>query len=103
MQPVISLWIAREYREVARTRLTQLGFQRECMEVPISTSLHVLDAILPPDPVPGRKRAPFLGLAQEAGACLVTWNVERFPKATRVGAAVSPDEYLKQLQRLAGW
>lgn len=69
------------------------------MEVMIEESLLIPDPPEWPHPVPDPKDAPFLALAQTAGAWLVTGNLKHFPKAARRDVTVlSPAEYLSHLE-----
>ena len=99
IQVVTSPWIVSEYREVVRrAKFGRYGFPPGWLEFLIEESLRL------PEPAPWAKRGsdpkdmPFLALAHEAGAWLVTGNLKHFPIAVRGGVTViSPAEYLERL------
>lgn len=99
VQIVTSPWIVGEYREVVRrAKFRRYGFPPHWLEFLIEESLSLPDsgawAIRGPDP----KDMPFLALAHDSGAWLVTGNLKHFPEAVRSGAKVlSPSDYLTHL------
>ncbi len=104
LQAVTSPWIVAEYREVARrAKFHRYGFPPLWLEFFIEESLRLPDPAFWPEPRPGSpdpKDAPFLALAHEAGAWLVTGNLKHFPEEGRRGAtALSPAEYLAHLEQ----
>ncbi len=99
IQLVTSPWVVGEYREVVRrTKFDRYGFPPDWLEFMIEESMRL------PDPETWAKRGPdpndmpFLALAHEAGAWLVTGNLRHFPETIRNGVTVlSPIEYLAHL------
>jgi putative PIN family toxin of toxin-antitoxin system len=99
IQIVTSPWIVGEYREVVRrAKFRRYGFPPHWLEFLIEESLSLPDpgawTIRGPDP----KDMPFLALAHDSGAWLVTGNLKHFPEAVRSGVRVlSPSDYLQGL------
>jgi putative PIN family toxin of toxin-antitoxin system len=100
VQVVTSGWIVGEYREVVRReKFSRYGFPPLWLEFLIEESLRLPEPDAWPHPAPDPKDAPFLALAQKAGAWLVTGNLKHFPEAARHGVIViSPGEYLRRLE-----
>lgn len=100
VQVVTSPWIVGEYREVARReKFSHYGFPPPWLEFLIEESLRLPEPGAWPHPAPDPRDAPFLALAQKAGAWLVTGNLKHFPEAARHGVIViSPAEYLRRLE-----
>jgi putative PIN family toxin of toxin-antitoxin system len=100
VQAVTSPWIVDEYREVARrAKFRRYGFPPLWLEFLIEESLRLPDPEAWPNPGPDPKDMPFLSLAHEAGAWLVTGNLKHFPEDLRDGVRVlSPAEYLAHLK-----
>jgi uncharacterized protein len=98
-QAVTSPWIVEEYREVFwRAKFRRYGFPPLWLEFLIEESLQLPDPTAWPKPGPDPKDLPFLALAHEAGAWLVTGNLKHFPEAVRNGVRVlSPADYLAHL------
>ena len=98
-QAVTSPWIVDEYREVfRRAKFRRYGFPPLWLEFLIEESLQLRDPMAWPKPAPDPKDLPFLALAHEAGAWLVTGNLKHFPEAVRDGVRVlSPAGYLAHL------
>ena len=99
VQAVTSPWIVDEYREVAqRAKFRRYGFPPRWLEFLIEESLRLPDPMAWSIPGPDPKDMPFLALAHEAGAWLVTGNLKHFPETVRNGVTVlSPSEYLTHL------
>ena len=100
IQAVTSPWVFGEYREVIRReKFRRYGFPPQWMEYLIEESLHLPDPTPWPHLGPDPKDAPFLALAQTAGAWLVTGNLKHFPDSIRAGVTVvSPADYLNRLK-----
>jgi predicted nucleic acid-binding protein len=100
VQAVTSPWIVDEYREVARrAKFRRYGFPPLWLEFLIEESLRLPDPVALPNPGPDPNDMPFLSLAHEAGAWLVTGNLKHFPEDLRDGVRVlSPAEYLAHLK-----
>lgn len=100
VQLVTSAWVVSEYREVVRRpKFERYGFPPQWLEFLIEESLRL------PDPRPWAERGPdpkdlpFLALARDAGAWLVTGNVKHFPRTFRNGVTVvSPADYVTHLR-----
>jgi putative PIN family toxin of toxin-antitoxin system len=91
--------IVAEYREVVRRpKFRPYGFPPLWLEFLIEESLRLDEPAPWPHTCPDPKDAPFLALAQVAGAWLVTGNLKHFPKSIRSGVSVlSPADYLAHL------
>jgi putative PIN family toxin of toxin-antitoxin system len=91
--------IVAEYREVTRRdKFRRYGFPPLWLEFLIDESLRLPDPPLWPHSLPDPKDAPFLSIAHQSGAWLVTGNQKHFPKSVCRGVAVVPPvEYLKKL------
>lgn len=104
VQTVTCPWIIREYREVARRpKFDRYGFPPWWLAFLIEESLCLPDP--PPWPQQGPDPAdlPFLALAHQAGAWLITGNIKHFPEACRAGVVVvSPVDYLASLAPSGG-
>jgi putative PIN family toxin of toxin-antitoxin system len=100
IQAVTSPWIVEEYREVAqRAKFRRYGFPPLWLEFLIEESLRLPEPVAWPNPGPDPKDLPFLALAHEAGAWLITENLKHFPEAHRNDVRVlSPGEYLAHLR-----
>jgi uncharacterized protein len=92
--------IAREYREVmCRAKFLRYRFPPLWLDFVIEESLHLADPAPWPHALPDPGDAPFLALARQSGAWLVTGNLRHFPKDARHGVTVvSPADYLKHLE-----
>jgi uncharacterized protein len=99
VQAVTSPWIVDEYREVARcAKFRRYGFPPLWLEFLIEESLRLPDPMAWSIPGPDPKDMPFLALAHEAGAWLVTGNLKHFPEDLRSDVRVfSPADYLAHL------
>jgi predicted nucleic acid-binding protein len=87
IQVVTSPWIVEEYREVVRRA-----------EFLIDESLRLPDPAAWPLRGPDPKDMPFLALANDSGAWLVTGNLKHFPEILRGDVKVlSPSDYLAHL------
>lgn len=100
-QAVTSSWIVEAYREVfRRAKFRRYGFPPLWLEFLIEESLQLPDPMAwsKPGPDPDPKDLPFLALAHEAAAWLVTGNLKHSPEAVRNGVrALSPADYLAHL------
>ena len=92
--------IVDEYREVVRrAKFLRYEFPPLWLEFLIAESMQLPDPANWAHPLADPKDAPFLALAHEAGAWLVTGNLRHFPKEARSGVTVlSPADYLRRLQ-----
>ncbi len=99
IQVVTSPGIVEEYREVARRgKFRRYGFPPPWLEFLIDESLRLPDPTAWPLRGPDPSDMPFLALANESGAWLVTGNLKHFPKALRGDVKVlSPGDYLTRL------
>jgi putative PIN family toxin of toxin-antitoxin system len=99
IQVVTSPWIVEEYREVARrAKFRRYGFPPHWLEFLIDESLRLPDPAAWPLRGPDPKDMPFLSLANESGAWLVTGNLKHFPETLRGDVKVlSPSDYLTHL------
>jgi putative PIN family toxin of toxin-antitoxin system len=102
VQVVTSPFILHEYREVARrAKFRRYGFPPLWLEWIIEESLYLPDADIESHPgsnLPDSKDKPFLALAHDAGAWLVTGNLKHFPRLERKNVTVlSPADYLMHL------
>jgi putative PIN family toxin of toxin-antitoxin system len=99
IQVVTSPWIVEEYREVARrAKFRRYGFPPHWLEFLIDESLRLPDPAAWPLRGPDPKDMPFLSLANESGAWLVTGNLKHFPATLRGDVKVlSPSDYLTHL------
>jgi putative PIN family toxin of toxin-antitoxin system len=100
VQAVTSPWVVEEYREVARrAKFRRYGFPPLWLEFLIEESLHLSDPVAWPNPGPDPTDMPFLALADEAGAWLITGNLKHFPEYLRNDVRVlSPTDYLAHLE-----
>lgn len=99
VQAVTSPAIIGEYRAVVqRAKFRRYGFPPRWLEFMIEESMRLQDPGDWPHPGPDPKDMPFLALAREAGAWLVTGNLKDFPEPIRGGVTViSPADYLAHL------
>ena len=99
IQVVTSPGIVEEYREVVRrAKFRRYGFPPNWLEFLIDESLRLPDPRAWPLRGPDPRDTPFLSLAKESGAWLVTGNLKHFPEALRNGVKVlSPADYLTGL------
>ena len=99
IQVVTSPWIVGEYREVIRrAKFRRYGFPPHWLEFLIEESLQLPDPAAWTRRGPDPKDMPFLALAHESGAWLVTGNLKHFPETARSGVRVlSPADYLTHL------
>jgi uncharacterized protein len=103
VQVVTSPLIIEEYRAIVkRPKFHRFGFPPLWLEFLIEESMRL------PDPAewlhrgPDPKDLPFLALAHDAGAWLVTGNLRHFPQELREGVTVvSPTGYLAHLVKAA--
>jgi len=93
--------ITSEYHEVLwRPKFTRHGFPPAWLDHLIDQSLQLPDPAPWPHPSPDPGDAPFLALAQAAGAWLITGNLKHFPQPDRHGVTVlSPADYLAHLEQ----
>ena len=101
VQLVCSPAVLSEYREVVRReKFQKYGFPPPWLEVAIDHSLWLPEPQPWPLSCPDGKDAPFLALAEIAGAWLVTGNLKHFPESACGGVRViSPRAYLEYLTR----
>jgi uncharacterized protein len=99
IQVVTSPWIVGEYREVVRrAKFRRYGFPPHWLEFLIEESLQLPEPAAWTRRGPDPKDMPFLALAHESGAWLVTGNLKHFPEAVRNEVRVlSPTDYLTHL------
>jgi putative PIN family toxin of toxin-antitoxin system len=99
IQVVTSPWIVEEYREVVRrAKFRRYGFPPHWLEFLIDESLRLPDPAVWPLRGPDPKDMPFLALANDSGAWLVTGNLKHFPEILRGDVKVlSPSDYLAHL------
>jgi putative PIN family toxin of toxin-antitoxin system len=99
LQLVTCPGILAEYREVTRReKFHRYGFPPSWLEFLMEESLRLATPPLWPRTMPDPKDAPFVSLAYQCGAWLVTGNLKHFPEAMCRGVRViSPAEYLKTL------
>jgi putative PIN family toxin of toxin-antitoxin system len=99
IQVVTSPWIVEEYREVVRrAKFRRYGFPPHWLEFLIDESLRLPDPAAWPLRGPDPKDMPFLALANDSGAWLVTGNLKHFPEILRGDVKVlSPSDYLAHL------
>lgn len=99
IQVVTSPWIVEEYREVVRrAKFRRYGFPPPWLEFLIDESLRLPDPAAWPLRGPDPKDVPFLALANDSGAWLVTGNLKHFPETLRGEIKVlSPSDYLAHL------
>ena len=99
LQVVTSPSIVREYCEVVRRpKFQRYGFPPLWLEFLIDESLQLGDPKAWMGDGPDSKDLPFLGLAKQTGAWLVTGNLRHFPPTSRSGVNVlSPAKYLAHL------
>jgi putative PIN family toxin of toxin-antitoxin system len=103
VQTVTSPWIVDEYRDVVRrAKFRRYGFPPIWLDFLIEESLQLSDPAAWPLDSPDPKDMPFLALARESGAWLVTGNLRHFPRAIRNEVVVlSPANYLEYLEKRA--
>jgi len=103
VQVVTCPTIVDEYREVVRrAKFLRYRFPPLWLEFLITESLELTDPADWAHPLPDAKDAPFLALAHESGAWLVTGNLRHFPREARSGVTVlSPADYLERLRERA--
>jgi predicted nucleic acid-binding protein len=91
--------VVAEYREVVRrAKFHRYGFPPLWLEFLIKGSTQLANPGSWPHACPDPKDAPYLALADLAGAWLVTGNLKHFPEATRGKVTVvSPADYLAHL------
>jgi putative PIN family toxin of toxin-antitoxin system len=99
IQVVTSPWIVEEYREVVRrAKFRRYGFPPHWLEFLIDESLRLPDPAAWPLRGPDPKDMPFLALANDSGAWLVTGNLKHFPETLGGDVKVlSPSDYLAHL------
>lgn len=99
VQLVTSPRIIQEYRAVIeRPKFHRFGFPPLWLEFLIEESMRLPDSAKWPHRGPDPKDLPFLALANDAGAWLVTGNPRHFPAEIREGVTVlSPTDYLAHL------
>jgi putative PIN family toxin of toxin-antitoxin system len=99
VQIVTSPWIVEEYREVARRpKFRRYGFPPLWLEFLIDESLRLPDPAAWPLRGPDPRDMPFLSLAHESGAWLVSGNLKHFPGTLRGRVKMlSPGRYLAHL------
>jgi putative PIN family toxin of toxin-antitoxin system len=103
VQVVTSSLIIEEYRAIVeRAKFHRSGFPPLWLEFLIEESMRLPDPVKWPHGGPDPKDLPFLALAHDAGACLVTGNLRHFPEELREGVMVlSPSDYLAHLVKAA--
>ena len=103
VQVVTSPLIIEEYRAIVeRPKFHRFGFPPLWLEFLIEESMRLPDPVKWPHPGPDPKDMPFLALAHDAGAWLVTGNLRHFPDELREGVTVlSPTDYLAHLTKTA--
>jgi putative PIN family toxin of toxin-antitoxin system len=103
VQVVTSSLIIEEYRAIVeRPKFHRFGFPPLWLEFLIEESMRLPDPVKWPHRGPDPKDLPFLVLAHDAGACLVTGNLRHFPEELREGVMVlSPSDYLAHLVKAA--
>jgi uncharacterized protein len=103
VQTVTSPWIVDEYRDVVRrAKFRRYGFPPIWLDFLIEESLQLPYPAAWPLDSPDPKDMPFLALARESGAWLVTGNLRHFPRAIRNEVVVlSPAGYLEYLEQRA--
>jgi predicted nucleic acid-binding protein len=92
--------ILREYVEgMHRPKYSKAGFPPGWFDRLLGMTVRLpLDPAAWPLPLPDPKDALFLGLANMAGADLVTGNLRHFPEKSRLGVEVhSPRDFLARL------
>jgi predicted nucleic acid-binding protein len=101
VQVVTSPLIIAEYRAVvARPKFHRFGFPSLWLEFLIEESMRLPDPATRPYRGPDPNDLPFLALAHNAGAWLVTGNLKHFPDDRRDRVKVrSPNEYLTHLMK----
>jgi putative PIN family toxin of toxin-antitoxin system len=99
VQVAVGPTVVAEYREVfRRLKFRRYGFPPLWLEFLIEETLWLPDPESWTRPGPDPKDAPFLALANAAGAWLVTGNLKHFPETARNGVIVlSPADYLAHL------
>ena len=104
VQVVTSPLIIEEYRStVKRPKFHRFGFPPLWVEFLIEESMLLPDPAKWPHRGPDPKDLPFLALAHDAGAWLVTANLRHFPEELRDGVTVlSPTDYLAHLVKATG-
>jgi uncharacterized protein len=103
VQVVTSPLIIEEYRAIVeRPKFHRFGFPPLWLEFLIEESMRLPDPVKWPHRGPDPKDTPFLALAHDAGAWLVTGNLRHFPEKLREGVTVlSPADYLAHLLKAA--
>ena len=99
VQLVTSPRIIEEYRAIVeRPKFHRFGFPPLWLEFLIEESMRLPDPVKWPHRGPDPNDLPFLALAHDAGAWLVTGNLRHFPQGLREGVTVlSPADYLRHL------
>ena len=100
VQVVTCPWVIGETRDVVRRpKFDRYGFPPLWLEFLVDESLCLPDPHPWPQPLPDPKDGPFLALARQSGAWLVTGNIRHFPESCREGTVVlPPSEYLAHLE-----
>jgi predicted nucleic acid-binding protein len=103
VQVVTSPLIIEEYRAIVkRPKFHRFGFPPLWLEFLIEESMRLPDPVKWPHRGPDPKDLPFLALAHDAGAWLVTGNLRHFPEELGEGVTVlSPTDYLAHLLKAA--
>jgi putative PIN family toxin of toxin-antitoxin system len=103
VQVVTSPLILEEYRAIVeRPKFHRFGFPPLWLEFLIEESMRLPDPVNWPHRGPDPNDMPFLALAHDAGAWLVTGNLRHFPDELREGVTVlSPTDYLAHLTKPA--
>jgi uncharacterized protein len=101
VQVVTSALIIDKYRAIVeRPKFHRFGFPPLWLEFLIEESMRLPDPVSWPHRGPDPKDLPFLALAHNAGAWLVTGNLRHFPEEVREGVTVlSPADYLAHLMK----
>jgi len=99
VQVVVSSVIVDEYRRVVRrAKFARYGFPPSWLEFVLDEALLLPDPPAWPFALPDPMDAPFLALARQAGAWLVSGNLRHFPPAACADVRVlAPAEYLEVL------
>ena len=99
VQTVTSPRVASEYREVVRrAKFHRYPMPPLWLETLIEQSVQISDRVDWPYPCPDPKDTPFLALAHDTGAWLITGNLKHFPETIRNGVKVlAPADYLSHL------
>ena len=101
IQAVTSPAVIQEYREVtSKAKFLPYGFPPRWLEVLIGRSLYLPDSGAWAHPLPDPDDEPFLALAHQSDAWLVTGNLKHYATSSRAGVIVlSPADYLEHLER----